>query len=117
MATRVTHYVADINVKLKIPSWVVQARVQKWRFARRCATMDKNRWNKILLNLDPQVNFDGRATSARGPAHRPKTRWSDDMVKTFLENIDTDNSWKQGAQDKHLWRRLEDIFAYRAWSF
>ena len=77
--------------------WVQTYWRRKWRFAGRLATLDDDRWSKLVLEWKPTLGF-GRS---RG---RPCTRWSD-QIESFVGG-----GWQSIAADHSEWESLEDHF-------
>ena len=106
---RTTHQTEKELAKMKIDSWVTQARRQKWRFAQRIAAHDPARWTRRAAAWDPALLFDGRCRASRAQA-RPKKRWADDIVKFLDAKIKVRKSWMEVAKDTKWWKSCEDEF-------
>eukprot|EP00973_Karenia_brevis_P007712 1047595-Karenia_brevis.AAC.1 len=107
---RTTYIAEDCLNRLGLDDWVIAQRRRKWRWAGHLARRDDERWSTKLLSWRPQ---EGR----RCVGH-PKMRWSD-VFNLFFVWRDTaaprGGDWQQLAQDRELWKSLEDEFVSRSW--
>ena len=72
---RVTHNAENTLQKLKIRTWIEQARKRKWRFAAELFSGDgEQKWSHAALEWNPQVHYDTPKPSARRKPTRPKLR-------------------------------------------
>ena len=107
---RVTHSAEESLEKLKIKTWVEQARRRKWRWAEKlyCGT-DQTKWANAVLAWNPQVHFDPPRPATRRRQAGPKKRWTDELEHfvrglpqrhTTLKDVCTDpNFWKTYEKD------------------
>lgn len=65
---------------------------RKWKWARRIASMDNNRWAKVITEWRPRKH--------RRDVGRPKRRWRDDFRDVLGE------PWKRQAEDQAVWNLL-----------
>ena len=112
---RTTHSVESQLDKLKIESWLHQARRRKWAWAARVACMPDDRWAKKLIIWNPQLHFEGLVARYGRQQARPRVRWSDEIC-SFVQNVvQTDRPWTEFAEDAKRWSGLADAFVGDAW--
>ena len=72
---RVTQSAEENLERLRIRTWVEQARRRKWRWASKlyCGT-EPDRWTSMVLEWNPQVHFDHPKPTARRKQAGPKKR-------------------------------------------
>ena len=94
-----------------IDSWQTTYARRKWRWAARAATLPLNRWTRMVLSWEPQLN--NRRCNSRRQA-RPHLRWDDDLTNFIRATNDAaDHSrqqWLQLAQNTTRWAALEIKF-------
>ena len=85
----------------KVVDWVKEQRRRKWRWAGHVARRDDGRGTSWMISWEP-------VRGQRAPG-RPVTRWEDALVY-FTQGK---GRWTKLAQDRELWRALEDGFVGR----
>ena len=129
---RCTHDAEARMKKLNLDDWIAMHRRRKWAWAHRVAIADTSLdWTRTALLWDPTLDTTLRTHRRQG---RPKTRWTDDIRNYLLStqqspntldntandrhdnhnSLSDDNSWINVAQNKELWKSLEDGFVKRA---
>ena len=112
---RTTRSVEEHLDKLKIESWVHQARRRKWNWAARVANMSDDRWTKRLLMWRPELHFDGFASRAGRRQARPKTRYDDELSSFVHKFLNFHEHWTVIAQNAFAWSQLADRFVEDDW--
>ena len=108
---RVTRSAEESLEKLKIKTWVEQARRRKWRWAAKlfCGT-DQNKWTNIAPVWNPQVHFDHPKPTARRKQAGPKKRWTDEL-EHFVRNLPPQNTTlKDVCTDPNFWQTYENDY-------
>ena len=107
---RVTHSVENSLEKLKIKTWVEQARRRKWRWAQKTYCEGKHKWTDAVLMWNPQVHFDPPKPTARRKQAAPKKRWTDEL-EHFVQNLSQANTTlKDVCADPNFWVTYEKDF-------
>ena len=110
---RVTHTVEASMQRLKIKSWVEQARMRKWKWAAKMWTDGQNeKWSKISMRWNPQLHYDAPRPSTRRRAARPNTRWLDDIVKVTQEVSPHQDAHTELWRDPNFWRQHEGEYIH-----
>jgi len=109
---RATRIAEQCLKDLSIEDWVVQQRRRKFRWCHRVATQASNRWSKLVVEWQPQLNTAQRGKRRTG---HPRKRWSDD-ISEFLNlqhaaHGDAKQTWHELAKDGARWFALEHAFA------
>ena len=91
-----------------IEAWTTTLLRRKWRWASRVAAQPHNRWTRLVIAWQPQLDHTRCATRRQA---RPHTRWHDDL-QHFLQaqRLDAHNNWLQIAKDSTTWLELEDKY-------
>ena len=110
---RVTHRAEEQAAKMKIESWTVRSRRQRWRWADRVVNkLPKDRWAVRSLEWDPQAGFDGRASKAHRRQGRPNIRWTDQFT-SFAEIVyQKPVCWSELVKNKNFWSQHQESFAH-----
>ena len=109
---RITHDIETKLKNLKTDNWVTQARRRKWGMACRILQDGDTRWSTIALKSDPQTMFDGNASHACRMVARPKTRWTDEIVKIARRCYQNSTTWTELMTDGNFWSSHEKEFVY-----
>ena len=90
---------------------MTQQRRKKWKWAQRVANQPSDRWSKLALQWQPDLNIAQRGQ--RAPGH-PRKRWSDDITE-FLAAVHVEGAkeWTAWALDQNFWSMMETSFATR----
>ncbi len=111
---RVTRSVEASMQRLKLKSWVEQARMRKWKWAAKMWTDGQDeKWSKISIRWNPQLHYDAPRPSTRRRAARPNTRWLDDIVKITQEVSPNQDAHTELWRDPNFWRQHEDKYIHR----
>jgi hypothetical protein len=105
---RVTHSAEESLEKLRIKTWVEQARRRKWRWAAKlyCET-EQDKWTNAALAWNPQVHFDHPKPTARRKQAGPKKRWTDEL-EHFVRTLPQQNTTlKDVCTDPNFWQTYE----------
>ena len=90
---RVTHNAESSLEKLRIKTWVEQARRRKWKWAAKLLSEPgEQKWSQIILDWNPQVHFDAPKPSARRRPGRQNMRWADEL-KNYVKNHAPGKQW------------------------
>ena len=107
---RVTHEAEASLARLKIKTWVQQARRRKWKWAAKvicnCA---EDRWARLAFEWDPRKHFDAPKPSARRRPSRPNARWFDEIDKFFTETLPQ----RELTKEMQVWIDYEEQFVNR----
>ena len=105
---RCTHTAEAHLRRASLEDWVVGQRRRKWRLAGHTARRDDHRWSETLLEWEPPY-------SNRQRGH-PCKRWSTDLDAFFchVEGV-PQGVWKDMAQNRERWQKLEDRFISKSW--
>ena len=107
---RVTQEAETSLARLKIKTWVQQARKRKWKWAARVwCTHEETRWAKLALQWDPRKHFDAPRPSARRRPSRPNTRWLHEIDKFFSGAVQQ----QRLPGEMQAWIDLEEQFVQR----
>ena len=108
---RVTHSAEESLEKLRIKTWVEQARRRKWRWAAKlyCET-EQDKWTNAALAWNPQVHFDHPKPTARRKQAGPKKRWTDEL-EHFVRTLPQQNTTlKDVCTDPNFWQTYENDY-------
>ena len=108
---RVTHSVENNLKRLKIRTWVEQARKRKWRFAAELYSgPGEQKWTHLALKWNPQVHHDTIRPTARRNPTRPNVRWTDEL-HNFVKNIlRPEQVLNEVCSNPDFWKNYEDQF-------
>ena len=111
---RVTH-TAEANLqRLKIMTWVEQARKRKWRFAAQLFSgSGDQKWSNLVLHWDPQVHSDAVRPNARRKPTRPNLRWTDELRTYVKDRLRPVREWNDVYPDPDFWKTHEHNFINR----
>ena len=94
---------------LNMRSWVEEARLRKWRWARNLYTeKSSEQWSTRALHWNPQIHYDRPKPAARRRPTRPNLRWLDDIVK-----VNCGTSGAAAAEDLRrldFWTQYQDSY-------
>ena len=108
---RVTHNVENTMQKLKIRTWIEQARKRKWRYAAELFSGDGERkWSHVALEWNPQVHYDPPRPSARRRPTRPKLRWTDELRNHIKDRLRPEQAWDDVCSNPDFWKLHESTF-------
>ncbi len=97
---------AEANVKkIKVPDWVEEQRVRKWKTAGHAARREDGRWTTFVLQ---ELPADHRSLG------RPIKRWEDDLNKFITHKQGVGGGWmvwQSCASDREKWKDLAAEFA------
>ena len=111
---RVTHNAEENLQRLKIRTWIEQARKRKWRFAADLFSSSGDRkWSHIALQWNPQVHFDAPRPAARRKPTRPNLRWTDELRNYAKEHLRPEQEWNDVCADPDFWKNHEHDFITR----
>ena len=111
---RVTHNAENTLQKLKIRTWIEQARTKKWRFAAELFSGDgEQKWSHAALAWNPQVHYDTPKPSARRKPTRPKLRWTDELRNHVKDRLRPEQEWNDVCSDPDFWKTYESNFINR----
>ena len=111
---RVTHNAEQNLQRLKICTWIEQARKRKWRFAADLfSNSGDKKWSHISLQWNPQVHFDTPRPAARRKPTRPNLRWTDELRNYAREHLRPEQEWKDMCTDPEFWKNHEQDFITR----
>ena len=105
---RVTHNAEESLEKLKIKTWVEQARRRKWRWAAKIfCEAEQDKWTATALAWNPQIHFDHPKPAARRKQAGPKKRWTDEL-EHFVRNLPPQNkTLRDICADPNFWITYE----------
>ena len=105
---RVTQSAEESLERLKIRTWVEQARRRKWRWASKLyCGMEPDRWTNMVLEWNPQVHYDHPKPTARRKQAGPKKRCTDEL-EHFVRKIPPQNmTLKDVCTDPNFWQTYE----------
>ena len=107
---RVTHSAESSLEKLRIKTWVEQARRRKWKWAAKLLSEPgEQKWSQIILDWNPQVHFDAPKPSARRRPGRQNMRWADEL-KNYVKNHAPGEQWNEVCQNPDFWISCEDHY-------
>ncbi len=93
----------EIRRRTKVTDIARRIAKTKWQWAGHIARRDDGRWGRKVLEWRPRAG--------RRSVGRPPTRWTDDLVKV------AGRAWMRAAQDRALWKALEEAFVQQWTSF
>ena len=110
---RVTHNVEERVKSLKMRSWIEEARIRKWKWARSLYTKKSSeQWSTRALHWNPQIHYDRPKPAARRRPTRPNLRWLDDIVKIGHGSSSTTTA--EDLEQEHFWTQYQDLYVKRA---
>ena len=108
---RVTNNVEENLKRLKIRTWVEQARKRKWKFAFEIFSgKGERKWTHTALEWNPQVHRDASRPLARRKPARPNLRWIDELQVSVKNHLRPERQWNEVCSDPDFWRQCEDQF-------
>ena len=111
---RVTH-TAETNLqKLKVRTWIEQARKRKWRFAAQLFSGNGDqKWSNLALQWNPQVHSDALRPTARRKPTRPNLRWTDELRNYVKDRLRPVQEWNDVCSNPDFWKTHESNFINR----
>ena len=111
---RVTHNVESSLQKLKIRTWVEQARKRKWRYAAELYSgRGERKWTHIALVWNPQLHSDTLRPTARRKPARPNLRWTDELQNFIKNRLQPGEAFNDVCTDPDFWTNHESTFINR----
>ena len=108
---RVTHNVESSLKRLKIKTWVEQAKKRKWRFAANLYSGGgEQKWSHVALEWSPPIHHDTIRPTARRNPTRPNLRWTDELHNFVKNNLRPERCWNEVCSDPNFWKKCEDQF-------
>jgi hypothetical protein len=108
---RVTHNVENNLKRLKIRTWVEQARKRKWKFAAELYSgSGERKWTHLALEWNPQVHHDTVRPTARRNPTRPNLRWTDELHNFVKKRLSPARVWNEVCPNPDFWIECEDQF-------
>jgi len=108
---RATHDVENSLQKLKIKTWIEQARKRKWKFAAELYSgSGEQKWSQIALVWNPQVHSDALQPPARRKPTRPNLRWTDELHYYVKNRLRPERQWNDVCSDPEFWKSQENDF-------
>ena len=108
---RVTHNVENTLKKMKIRTWVEQARKRKWKFAAELFSgTGERKWTHIALEWSPQIHSDALRPLARRKPTRPNMRWTDELQNFVKNHLRPERQWYDVCSNPVFWKTCEDQF-------
>ena len=108
---RVTHNVENSLRRLKIRTWVEQARKRKWKFAAELYSgTGECKWTHLALEWNPQIHHDTIRPTARRNPTRPNLRWTDELRNFVKNNLRPERAWNEVCSSPDFWKKCEDQF-------
>ena len=108
---RVTHNVENNLKRLKIRTWVEQARKRKWKFAAELYSgSGERKWTHLALEWNPQVHHDTFRPTARRNPTRPNLRWTDELHNFVKKRLSPARVWNEVCPNPDFWIECEDQF-------
>ena len=96
---RITKEAEEHMEKQKIPCWIEIHRRQKWRMARRIASLHEKRWTRRIFDWHPGLDT---SIKTRIQVGRPKRRWEDDLNE-FFKPEETQEKTKYDLMNNNSW--------------
>ena len=111
---RVTHNVESSLQRLKIRTWVEQARKRKWRYAAELYSgRGRQKWTHIALLWNPQLHSDTLQSTARRKPARPNLRWTDELQNFIKNRLQPGEALNDVCTDPDFWEKHENSFINR----
>ena len=108
---RVTHNVENSLRRLRIRTWVEQARKRKWKFAAELYSgTGERKWTHLALEWTPQIHHDTIRPTARRNPTRPNLRWTDELHNFVKNNLRPERVWNEVCSNPDFWKKCEDQF-------
>ena len=111
---RVTHNVENSLQRLRIRTWIKQARQRKWRFAAELFSgQGEQKWSHMALEWNPQLHYDAPRPSARRRPARPNLRWTDELRNHVKDRLRPEQEWNDVCSNPDFWKHHESTFINR----
>ena len=101
---RSTGVVEERREEAGVEDWVAAQRRRYWRWAGHVARCNDGRWTQKLMKWTPQHGYRHRG--------HPLKRWTDDLDAFFAAWGFEKGGWTTVAQQRLLWRNIENDFIY-----
>ena len=106
-----THNAENTLQKLRIKTWIEQARNRKWKFASELFSgQGERKWTHAALEWNPQVHYDSQKPSARRRPTRPKSRWTDELRNHVKDRLRSEQEWDDVCSNPDFWKLHESTF-------